>query len=180
MLHRYLLCNEASPEVAAMVEACGEQLKDFIQRPRRTTAPVHLTLLLVDMPEELAPQLQAAIERGLKSARPFTLHFDGITHFPDKRTIYAVPVEKDIIVKLASAVAKEVRNVPAIDAYAPHATDSPHLSIATSLQPGQFERAWELFKSQPFVAAMKVNEILLMERPLAPACVYRSLGHYAL
>ena len=104
MLHRYLLCIEAVPEVAAMVEGLGGQLEAFLKRPRHTTAPVHITLLLVDMPMEFAPELQAAIERGLQAVPPFTLHLDGIRHFADKRTIYADPVEKDILVGLADAV----------------------------------------------------------------------------
>ncbi|WP_410961303.1 2'-5' RNA ligase family protein, partial [Salmonella sp. SAL4457] len=83
------------------------------------------------------------IAQGVTGHAPFTLHFEGIKHFPDKKTIYLDPVEKGSIAALRKSVRTYLRSDKRLRKLGVHATSQPHLTIARHLKSEQFGPAWE-------------------------------------
>lgn len=131
----------------------------------------HITLFLADVPEELGASIAAGIEAGLRHAAPFTVHYHGITHFPDRRTIYVDPVEKEAIAHLRAPLVAAVRSDPALSRHV-RVTEHPHLTIAAGLKPVQFDVAWALLEPHTFNAQQTVAEVCLLRRALKPGAVY--------
>lgn len=170
-MHRYLLVIAPSPEVSATVEAMRERLHARIGGfSGRNLAP-HLTLFLSDAADGLEEELAAALVVATERIGGFDLSYKGITHFPDRRTIYIDPVEKDAIAALRERVTQAADAIPRIRAGL-RVTDHPHLTIAAGLKPSQFEAAWELLRPHAFMARHPVEHVLLLKRPLVPAGLY--------
>lgn len=180
MLTRYLLCIQAPDEVAGRVERIGLQALPAKSNVRGSSAPVHITVLLLDMLEQSEAELLHAIARGLAGVHAFILHVNGIIHFDDERTIYADPVEKDAVLALAAAAGTPVSAFAALHGYAAKVTDHPHLTIASGLKPAQFRTAWAVLAGKPFTARWNVTEVALLKRPLEPGARYVELRRFAL
>ena len=180
MRNRYLLCIEAPADVAEQVRALSAALEPLIGRAHKSTAPPHITLLLVDMDSEHEQELTALIAKGLVDAKPFHLTIAGITHFKDLRTIYADPVQKEAVLALVAPVARLVQASAAIHQYKPSIADHPHLTIASGLKPPKFQGAWAAMKEASCKGSFMVKEVTLMVRPLEPGTRYVSLQRFAI
>ncbi|MBK6540521.1 MAG: 2'-5' RNA ligase family protein [Flavobacteriales bacterium] len=93
------------------------------------------------------------------------LRYNGITHFPDKRTIYIDLVEKEVIAPVRSSIVSEVRNYPQLSE-AIRETDHPHLTIAAGLKPAQFEKASEVLMPHELRSEEQVTEVVLLRRAM--------------
>lgn len=173
--HRYLLVIPPSPEVVAAVEALRERLYARIGGfSGRNLAP-HITVLLSDAPDGLEEELAAALAVATERLSGFNLAYQGITHFPDRRTIYIDPVEKHRITALREQLAPAAGGIPRLREGL-RITDHPHLTIASGLKPHQFEAAWDLLRPHAFVARHAVGHALLLKRPMAPAGRYSEVA----
>lgn len=111
--------------------------------------------------------------------RSFALHYRGITHFPDRRTIYIDPVEKDAIAALRAPIIAQLRQEEALrDAL--RETDHPHLTIAAGLKPTQFAQAWEMLAPHPHTCEERVTEVVLLKRVLKPGERYGLVQEFPL
>jgi 2'-5' RNA ligase len=175
--HRYLVLIAPSPVITEQVVRMREQLHAHIGHFSGHQLMPHITLLLADLTEELGGLVIQAVEEGVRSAEPFTLHYAGITHFPDRRTIYIDPVEKDAIAQLRAPL---VAAVQAQEAVAPHvrATEHPHLTIAAGLKPAKFEVAWSMLAPHAFNGGHAVRSVLLLRRQLWPDARYAVLREF--
>ncbi len=139
----------------------------------------HLTLFLADLTEDLGAAVEEGVEAGVQDARPFDLHYAGITHFPDHRTIYIDPVEKDAIARLRGPLVEAVRRNEALRAHV-RATDHPHLTIAAGLKPPQFAVAWPMLAPHVFTGGHAVRSLLLLRRALRPGALYAVVREFPL
>lgn len=179
MLHRLLLTILPAPALAAEVERLRAALHARIGSfSGRNTVP-HITLCFLDLPEEHESAIIEAIAHGARSTRGFTLHYNGIMHFPDKRTIYIDPVEKTAIAAPRKPIIAALKANDALRE-AVRETDHPHLTIAAGLKPVQFEKAWELLAPHQLRCEEYVDEVVLLKRLLAPGTTYAHLHSYAL
>ncbi|MBK7553415.1 MAG: 2'-5' RNA ligase family protein [Flavobacteriales bacterium] len=117
------------------------------------------------------------------AARPvskgFTLRYNGITHFHDKRTIYIDPVEKDAIATVRTSIVAALKANDALrDAI--RETDHPHLTIAAGLKPAQFERAWETLAPHELRVVEQVTEVVLLRRAMREGERYVHVRSFAL
>lgn len=179
MLHRFLLTILPSPPLSAEVQRLRDLLHPAIGSFSGRNTPPHITLCFLDLPEAREPAIINAIARGTTGHQPFTLHYHGITHFPDKRTIYIDPVEKEAIASLRTPIVSALKENDALRV-ALRETDHPHLTIAAGLKPAQFEQAWEMLAPQEVDSEERVNEIVLLKRTLQPGTIYEPARSFAL
>ncbi|MFZ1688667.1 MAG: 2'-5' RNA ligase family protein [Flavobacteriales bacterium] len=178
-LHRYLLTILPSPafsgEVDRLKTLVHERIGSF---SGRNTVP-HITLCFLDLPAEYEPAIVEAIASGATGQHDFILHYNGITHFPDKRTIYIDPVEKEAIATVRTPIVVALRADGALRE-AIHETEHPHLTIAAGLKPAQFEKAWELLAPHQMNSEQRVTEVVLLKRLLQPGARYEHVRSFPL
>ena len=178
-LHRFLLTILPSPALSAEVDRLKAKVHERVGSfSGRNTVP-HITLFFVDLTWESEGHICEGIARGLGGHKGFVLHYDGITHFPDKRTIYIDPVEKEAIAPVRNSIVAEVRSYLQLNE-AVRETNHPHLTIAAGLKPTQFERAWELLAPHEFTSEERVTEVVLLRRELRTGTRYEPLRTFAL
>ena len=97
--------------------------------------------------------------------KSFTLRYNGIAHFPDKKTIYIDPVDKELIAPMRQSIVDHVRAFPSVKKGI-RPTDHPHLTIAAGLRPAQFDRAWQMLASHEHTSEERVTEVVLLKRLL--------------
>lgn len=179
MLHRFLLTILPSPALSAEVQRLRALLHPAIGSFSGRNTPPHITLCFLDLPEAHEPAVIGAIARGTAGLQPFTLHYHGITHFPDKRTIYIDPVEKEVIASVRVPIVSALKVNDALRE-ALRETDHPHLTIAAGLKPAQFEQAWEMLAPHQHESEEQVGELVLLKRPLQPGTSYEPLKSFPL
>lgn len=177
--HRYLLVIPASPHVSATVVAMREQLHARIGGFGGRNLMPHITLFFSDAADGLEDELVAVISAVSERSAGFRLSFRGITHFPDRRTIYIDPIEKRTIAAVRAKVAHAASTIHGIQAGL-HVTDHPHLTIAAGLKPTQFEQAWSILAPHAFAAEHAVGHLLLLKRSLVPAEPYAVIARIPL
>lgn len=107
------------------------------------------------------------------------MHYNGISHFPDKRTIYIDPVEKDAIAAVRTPIIATLSADEAL-ADAIRETDHPHLTIAAGLKPGKFHAAWGMLAPHGLQHEERVGEVVLLKRPLQPGTIYEPVRKFPL
>lgn len=182
MLHRFLLTILPAPVLAAEVQRLRDLLHPQIGGfSGRNTSP-HITLCFLDLPEVHEQAIISAIAHGATGQHAFMLHYNGITHFPDHRTIYIDPVEKDAISSVRTPIIAALKeDVDLRDAI--RETDHPHLTIAAGLKPAQFDKAWEMLAPHalhPACSEERVTELVLLKRPLQPGSHYVAVRSFPL
>lgn len=176
--HRYLFILRPSPAVTAEVLCMREQLFPHIGNFSGRRVIPHITLCFADVTDSKERTIVQAAG-AVAACIPFTLHYAGITHFPDRRTIFIDPVEKEAIGRVREPLVTALRAEASI-ADALHVTDHPHLTIAAGLKPAQFATAWDLLAPHHFEAEERVTEVVLMRRELKPEALYSVIGTFAL
>ncbi len=179
VLYRFLLTILPSAPLAAEVH----RLRGLIH-PRigafsgRNTLP-HITLCFLDLPEAYEKANIHAIAHGTTGLYAFMLHYHGITHFPDKRTIYIDPVEKDAIAAVRAPIISAMKANDVLRE-AVRETDLPHLTIAAGLKPAQFEMAWEMLAPYELQSEECLDEVVLFKRLLKPSEQYSPVQRFSL
>lgn len=169
--HRFLLIIRPDESVSTFVCAARDRLHARIGSFSGRRVVPHLTLFFADLEEGLGPRLQQAVEATAVALAPFGLTYSGITHFPDGRTIYIDPVEKERIAAMRAPLAAAALADPRIG-QAIRETTHPHLTIAAGLRPDQFKEAWAMLAPHRFAAAEEVRHVQLLRRPLVPGAEY--------
>ena len=178
-LHRFLLTILPSPALSAEVDRLKALVHERVGSfSGRNTVP-HITLFFADLPLECERDICEGIARGVVGHPGFLLRYNGITHFPDKRTIYIDPVEKEAIAPVRSSIVAQVRSYPQLSE-AVRETDHPHLTIAAGLKPAQFELAWESLAPHEWRCEEQVTEVVLLRRALRPGDRYRHVRTFPL
>jgi 2'-5' RNA ligase len=109
---RFLLVIEPTVEVNATVLAWKQTLRERIGGYSGSRSIPHITLFYADLPDAYEADVRTGVARGCVGQQPFTLHLNGITHFPDKRTIFIDPVETTTIAEARIRVVEQVRAFP--------------------------------------------------------------------
>ena len=161
-IFRYLLGVSPSKELIEKVRDLKRLVADRIGPFRSDHSIAHITLLYAYVPMEYERDICECVARGIVGHAPFTLHFEGIKHFPDRKTIYIDPIEKESIVALRKSVRAHLRSDQRLKKLGVHATTQPHLTIARHLQPGQFEPAWEALAPHEHQSEEFVSSIMLL------------------
>jgi len=179
MLHRYLLTILPTPALSAEVD----RLKALVQErvgsfSGRNTVP-HITLFFADLPLECEGGAIEGIARGVVGHKGFVLRYDGIMHFPDQRTIYIDPMQKDAIATVRTPIVAALKANDALRE-AIRETDHPHLTIAAGLKPGQFDKAWEMLAPHKLHSDERVTEVVLLKRLLVPGARYEPVRSFLL
>ena len=107
------------------------------------------------------------------------LHYHGITHFPDKRTIYIDPVEKDAIAAVRAPIISAMKANDVLRE-AVRETDHPHLTIAAGLKSAQFDKAREMLAPHECESEQRVTEVVLLRRELRPGTRYERVRSFPL
>lgn len=170
---RFLLVIEPTPETSAFVMDAKQALRERVGKFSGMHSIPHITLFFADLPVHFERDLVQGIAGGCLGQRPFELDYSGIMHFPDKKTIYIDPVQKDAIAVLRKNIVSHVRAFKAIKQLGLRATDHPHLTIAAGLDPGQFEQAWTMLAPHAFSGTQKVFDVVLLRRELKPGAMYQ-------
>jgi len=165
MLHRFLLTilpsRALSSEVERLKSLVHERVGSF---SGRNTVP-HITLFFADLPLECEGDICEGIARGVVGHNGFLLRYNGIRHFPDKRTIYIDPVEKEAIAKVRTLIVAAMKSNEALRGSI-RETDHPHLTIAAGLKPAQFEITLEMLAPHGLRSEEQVTEVVLLRRAL--------------
>jgi 2'-5' RNA ligase len=176
--YRYLLVIAPPVNVAAHVQALRDTLQLSLGRFQSMRVPPHITLLFVDMPETLQDDLVKVVAATASTLRPITLGIQGITHFPDKRTIYFDVLDHPAVATVREPIASAVRGVPSIERFGMHVTDHPHLTIATGLRPDRFEMAWPIVRDEAMEDHSTVHGVVLLRRALKPDALYTEFRRF--
>lgn len=170
-LHRFLLVISPAEELSARVTQWKDELSRQIGYFSGRSSVPHITLFFADLPLDRERDVCDGVAAGVKGQRGFVLHYDGITHFPDSRTIYIDPVEKDAIGQVRRSIVDHVCGHRALKK-AVNETDHPHLTIAAGLKPAQFATAWTLLAPHELHFEEHVGRVLLLRRSLQPGEKY--------
>jgi len=178
-LHRHLLTILPSPALSAEVDRLKALVHGRVGSfTGRSTVP-HITLCFLDLPGEQEPSIVDVIANSAKGQSSFALRYQGITHFPDKRTIYIDPVEKEAIAAVRTPVVVALMaNEVLRDAI--RETDHPHLTIAAGLKPAQFDEAWKLLAPHALKSEERVTEVVLLKRLLQAGTRYEHVRSFPL
>lgn len=177
MLHRFLLTILPATVLAAEVQRLRDLLHPQIGGFSGRNTPPHITLCFLDLPEVHEQAIISAIAHGATGQHAFMLHYNGITHFPDHRTIYIDPVEKDAIASVRTPIIAALKeDVDLRDAI--RETDHPHLTIAAGLKPAQFDKAWEMLAPHAVRSEERVTEAVLLKRLLRPGTRYEPVRSF--
>jgi 2'-5' RNA ligase len=177
---RFLLVIGPDERTEVQVKAWKVALRERIGGYSGSRSVPHITLFFADLPAEWEHDVRDGVRQGCEGQRAFILHLTGITHFPDKRTIYIDPVEKEAIAVLRSSIVSHVRAFKHIKKLGVNATDHPHLTIAAGLRPHQFEQAWGMLAPHAYSSEQRVNEVRLLRRELKAGAVYELVERYPL
>lgn len=177
--HRYLAIIAPSPPIAKEVVRIREALRALIGDFQGLRLMPHLTLFLADVSEEQGGLIATGIAAGLQNADPFELHYEGIAHFPDQRTIYVDPIEKEAIGALRTALLAPILSIESV-MQAVRSTEHPHLTIAAGLGPDQFKSAWIMLRPHVFKATHPVGSVVLLRRSLRTGSEYEVLREFPL
>ncbi len=179
MLHRFLLTILPSQALSAEVDRLKALVHERVGSfSGRNTVP-HITLCFADLSAECERDICGCIARGVVGRKAFLLRYNGITHFPDKRTIFIDPVEKEAIATVRTPIVAALKaNDDLREAI--RETDHPHLTIAAGLKPTQFERAWERLAPHELRAQEQVTEVVLLRRELRPGARYEHVRSFPL
>ena len=170
-MHRFLLTILPSPGLSAEVDRLKASVHEGVGSfSGRNTVP-HITLCFLDLPAEHEPAIIEAIARGATGQQGFTLRYNGVTHFPDKRTIYIDPVEKDAVAVVRVPIIAALKANDVLRE-AVRETGYPHLTIAAGLRPVQFDKAWEMLAPHEVRSEERVTEVVLLKRVLRPGEPY--------
>ena len=164
-LYRFLLAILPSSALAAEVEGVRDMLHARIGSFSGRNNPPHITLFFADLPAECEETICEGNAHGVTGHAGFALHCKGIAHFPDKRTIYIDPVEKERIAPVRESIVARLRDLSIIGP-AVRETDHPHLTIAAGLKPAEFDKAWEMLAPHELTSEERVNEVVLLKRLL--------------
>lgn len=177
--YRFLLVIDPAPALSAEVKRLKEMLaKEIGSFTGRHSIP-HITLFFADLPAECERDICEGVAAGVISHNAFTLHYEGIMHFPDKKTIYIDPVEKEIIAPVRTSIVDHVRAFPGVrNGIRP--TEHPHLTIAAGLKPAQFDKAWELLAPNEHRSEELVTEVVLLKRLLQAGARYEHVRSFPL
>lgn len=178
-LHRFLLVVLPPATLGRQVTAWKATLRARIGGFSSANTLPHITLFFADVPFALGDDVIRAVDEGTAGRRPFQLHYRGLRHFPDKRTIYIDPIEKEAIAAVRSPIVAAAR-ANAMLAEHVRETDHPHLTIAAGLKADQFNSAWALLAREDFHAEQHVNEVVLLQRALVAGSAYAPLRHFPL
>lgn len=178
-LHRFLLVVQPAPTLSDEVDRLRALLYPSIGSFSGRNTPPHITLCFLDLPAEHEPAIIEAFAHGATGQPGFTLHYNGITHFPDKRTIYIDPIEKDAIATVRTPIIAALKASEALRE-AVRETDHPHLTIATGLKPAQFDKAWEMLAPHVHRSEERVTQVVLLKRLLQPGTRYEPVRSFPL
>lgn len=165
MLHRFLLTILPSPELSGEVDQLKALVHERVGSFSGLNTVPHITLFFADLPLECEGDVCEGIARGVIGHKDFVLRYNGIMHFPDKRTIYIDPVDKDAIATVRTPIITALKSNDTLRE-AIRETDHPHLTIAAGLKPTQFERAWESLAPHVLHAEEQVTEVVLLRRAM--------------
>ena len=179
MLHRFLIALLPNAELSDKVIALRAVLHASIGSFSGRNTPPHITLCFLDLPETSGSAIIDAIAGGAANQPGFMLHYDGITHFPDKRTIYIDPVEKEAIAAVRTPIIAALKGPDALRT-AVRETDHPHLTIAAGLKPDKFQTAWEKLDPHELRNEERIGEVVLLKRPLRPGTIYEPVRKFPL
>lgn len=101
--YRFLVAIPPAPAVSAEVERLRSPLFARIGSFSNRHDLPHITLCFLDLSAEHEPAVLNDIKRVSTGLHGFTPHYQGVTLFPGKRTIWIDPVEKDAIVGALTA-----------------------------------------------------------------------------
>ncbi len=178
--YRYLLVISPAKEIVQAVDVIKAQVERAIGTYRYRHSKAHITLFYADLPLECERDLCEGIARGVGTHVAFDLHYNGISHFADKRTIYIDPVEKRPIDDIRKSVVDHARSFKRLKKLGIKPSDHPHLTIAAALETQQFEAAWELLAPHAYVREDRVTELLLLKRPRRPDAHYQTVQTFPL
>lgn len=176
---RFLLVISPAPELSALVGRLKADLSARIGPFTGRHSIPHITLFYADLPEECERNICEGIAQGVVGHRSFALHYDGIAHFPDKKTIYVDPVEKEAIAPVRKSIVDHVRSFPGVR-QGIQPTNEPHLTIAAGLKPAQFDKAWEFLAPHELKSEERVTEVVLLKRLLRPGARYEHVRSFPL
>lgn len=177
--YRYLIAILPSSALSAEVNRRRSALLPAIGPFGGSRTAPHITLCLLDLPDGNEPAIVEAAADGAASCPSFNLHYSGITHFPERRTIYIDPVQKNDIGKVRSAIIVRLMADPDLrDAV--RVTTHPHLTVAAGLKPMQFNTAWALLAPHEHASEERVSEIVLLKRLLREGERYAMVRSFAL
>lgn len=178
-LHRFLLTILPAPGLSVEVQRLRALLHVRIGSFSGRHNPPHITLCFLDLPGDHEPAIVDAIAHGVTGQEGFTLHYHGIMHFPDKRTIYIDPVEKEAIAAVRTPIVAALKANDALSE-AIRETDHPHLTIAAGLKAAQFDRVWEMLAPHVHGSEERVTEVVLLKRLLQPGARYEHVHSFPL
>lgn len=178
-LYRFLLVISPAPELSALVKRLKTALAERIGEFSGRYSIAHITLFYADLPAECERGIIKGVTAGVVGHKGFTLHYNGITHFPeDKKTIYIHPVDQDLIAPIRRSIVQHVRSFPRMKGIKP--TDKPHLTIAAGLKPAQFDKAWEMLAPHEHRSEERVTEVILLKRLLQAGARYEPVRTFPL
>ncbi|MBX2981983.1 MAG: 2'-5' RNA ligase family protein [Flavobacteriales bacterium] len=179
MLHRFLLTILPSTDLSEKVMALRAALFARIGSFSGRNTPPHITLCFLDLPEAMEPQVVGAVASGTVGLQAFMLHYKGITHFPDKRTIFIDPVEKEAIAAVRTPIICALK-ADEVLAGAVRETDHPHLTLAAGLKPDKFHAAWGMLAPHGLQHQERVGGVVLLKGPLQPGTIYGPVRKFPL
>jgi len=172
--HRYLFILAPPPALAAEVSRLRDALLQRIGPFRGRLVVPHLTLCFADLTASHEADLDAALALAAAACTPFSLHYKGITHFPDQHTIYIDVVGKENVGAVRQALVDRLCGLEGV-ASVLRITGHPHLTIAAGLSTAQFSAAWSLLAPHAFEAEGSVDAFVLLKRTLLPDARYTEL-----
>jgi 2'-5' RNA ligase len=165
-IFEYLLVLNPHEELRNKIMKVKREFYDMYQSPTALGGKPNIILanfLQYEMMEERLLNRLKVVAMGF---HPIKVELKDFGSFPS-HTIYINVISKVPVQTLVKEVRKETQRLMKLnDDNKPHFILEPHLTIASKLQPWQYEKGWLEYSNKNFTGRFIAEGMLLLKRPL--------------
>jgi 2'-5' RNA ligase len=165
-IFEYLLVLNPHEELRNKIMKVKREFYDMYQSPTALGGKPNIILanfLQYEMMEERLLNRLKVVAMGF---HPIKVELKDFGSFPS-HTIYINVISKVPVQTLVKEVRKETQRLMKLnDDNKPHFILEPHLTIASKLQPWQYEKGWLEYSNKNFTGRFIADGMLLLKRPL--------------
>ena len=162
-VNEYLLVISPSEDLRIKVMQVKEKFAaDFDCETARQSYP-NISLLNFMQHQMNEERILYRIKTISETLLSFKVALNGFGSFPAHTIYFNIPANNNIE-ELGRAFMQLQKWLRPDNEHKPHFTNRPYITLARKLLPGQYEKAWKVYKDAAFSGSFMVEELLLLKK----------------
>ena len=172
-VYEYLLVLSPHEELWNKIVNVKTRFAEDYQCEQAKWGKPYVTLVTFNQYEMMEERIVNRLKVVAMGQYPFKIELKDFGSFPS-HTIYINVVTKIPIQTLVKEIRKESQKLMKLnDDNKPHFILEPHITIARTLQPWQYEKGWLEYSNKSFTGRFIADTMLLLKRPVGESDSYR-------